>query len=389
MAGDKRVRDSFLSYGQQWLDNDDIGEVVKALKSPMLTQGPMIEKFEQATAGYAGTKYAVAFSNGTAALHGAYYAAGISDGDEVITTPMTFAATSNAVLYLGGKPIFSDIDRKTYNLDPVCVEKKLSSKTKAIVSVDFTGQPVDYDSFRTIAEQYNLVYISDGAHSLGASYKGKAVGSQADMTMFSFHPVKPVTAGEGGIIVTNDNVYAEKLRLFRSHGITKENLQQEEGPWFYEMVDLGMNYRLTDLQAALGYSQLKKLDSFITRRKEIASRYSKAFKSLNGIILPLQLDKAESGWHIYVLAFDLSLFKAGRKAMFEALRKENIGVNVHYIPVYKHPYYQKNGYKDVFCENAEQLYEQMLTLPIFPKMSNKDVEDVIAAVKKVVHHYRQ
>lgn len=386
--GGQPIRDTFLQYGKQWLDDKDIEAVIHTLKSPMLTQGRMIEKFEQSVANYVGAAYAVAFTNGTAALHGAYYAAGIGPNDEVITSPMTFAATTNATLYLGGKPIFADIDSQTYNLDPVEVEKNITSNTKAIASVDFAGQPADYDSLREISDKYRLVYISDGAHSLGATYKGKPVGTQADMTMFSFHPVKPITTGEGGIIVTDDEVYAEKLQLFRSHGITKSEKSKEMGPWFYEMVDLGMNYRLTDFQASLGCSQMSRLDSFISRRREVAHRYSEAFQHVKEVSVPFKLDEVESGWHIYVLTFDLSQFKVGRKVLFEALRAENIGVHVHYIPVYKHPYYQKIGYQEVVCEHAEKLYDHMMTLPIFPKMSDQDVGDVIEAVKKVVEHYR-
>jgi len=386
--GGQPIRDTFLQYGKQWLDDKDIEAVVNTLKSPMLTQGRMIEKFEHSVANYVGAAYAVAFSNGTAALHGAYYAAGIGPSDEVITSSMTFAATPNATLYLGGKPIFADIDSQTYNLDPVEVEKKITLNTKAIASVDFAGQPADYDSFRQISEKHHLVYISDGAHSLGATYKGKPVGTQADMTMFSFHPVKPITTGEGGIILTDDEVYAEKLQLFRSHGITKSENSKEKGPWFYEMIDLGMNYRLTDFQASLGCSQMNRLDSFISRRREVAHRYSEAFIHMKEVNVPYQMDHVESGWHIYVLTFDLSQFKVGRKVLFEALRAENIGVHVHYIPVYKHPYYQKIGYREVVCEHAERLYDHMMTLPIFPKMSDKDVSDVILAVKKVIDYYR-
>lgn len=386
--GGAPVRKTFLSYGSQWLDDDDIQAVVETLKSPYITQGPVVEQFEIKVAEYVGAKYAVAFMNGTAALHAAYYAAGISPGDEVITAPITFVATANAALYLGAKPVFSDIDEKTYNLDPEKIERKITEKTKAIVSVDFTGQPADYDAIREIADRYGLVYISDGAHSLGAEYKGESVGTQADMTMFSFHPVKPITTGEGGMIVTNNEEYAKKLRLFRSHGITREGIEKDEGPWYYEMIDLGMNYRMTDIQAALGTSQMNKLSAFIERRRQIASQYTEAFSKMEGVIPPYQLEGTKSGWHLYMLKFDLRRFRACRREIFAALRAENIGVHVHYIPVYWHPYYQQLGYERGLCPVAEKWYEEVITLPIFPKMDDEDVQSVIRAVEKVVQAYK-
>lgn len=386
--GGTPVRDTFLSYGSQWLDDEDFEAVVATLKSPYITQGPMIEQFEKKVAEYVGAKYAVAFMNGTAALHAAYYAAGVRQNDEIITTPITFVATANAALYLDAKPVFSDIDEKTYNLDPQKIESKITNQTKVIVSVDFTGQPADYDAFRKMAHKYGLVYISDGAHSLGAEYKGKRVGTQADMTMFSFHPVKPITTGEGGMIVTDNEEYAKKLRLFRSHGITREEMQKDEGPWYYEMVDLGMNYRMTDIQAALGVSQMNKLSSFIERRRQIANQYTKAFSLLEGVIPPYQLEGTKSGWHLYMLRFDLRQFRVNRRQIFDALRAENIGVHVHYIPVYLQPYYQQLGYERGLCPIAEKWYEEAITLPIFPKMSDEDVGSVIRAIEKVVRAYK-
>ncbi|SDZ33615.1 UDP-4-amino-4,6-dideoxy-N-acetyl-beta-L-altrosamine transaminase [Evansella caseinilytica] len=384
--GGKPVRGSFLSYGQQWIDEKDIESVVNTLKSPLLTQGPMVHAFEQRVADYVGTKYAVAFSNGTAALHAAYFAAGLTAGDEMITSPITFVATSNAALYLQAKPIFADIDAATYNLDPNKAELLITDKTKLLVPVDFTGQPADMDAFRRLADKYNLTLISDGAHSLGASYNGQPVGRQADMTMFSFHPVKPVTTGEGGVIVTDNEEYYEKLQLFRSHGIVKSSADID-GPWYYEMVELGMNYRLPDIQAALGYSQMEKLDLFIQRRREIAAKYTAAFSDVDGVLLPEQLNSAASGWHIYVLRFPVEKFTVGRKQIFTALRAENIGVHVHYIPVYIQPYYERLGYRRGLCPLAEKWYEEAMTLPIFPKMTDQDAEDVIRAVKKVVAAY--
>jgi UDP-4-amino-4,6-dideoxy-N-acetyl-beta-L-altrosamine transaminase len=380
-----KKRESFLSYGQQWITDGDIEAVIAVLKSPFLTQGPKIEEFERKVADYVGAKYAVAFSNGTAALHGACFAAGIGEGDEVVTTPITFAATSNAVLYCGGKPVFADIDERTYNIDPKEISKHITPKTKAIIPVDFTGQPADMDVIMEIAEEYGLVVIEDGAHSLGAEYKGRKVGMLANMTMFSFHPVKPVTTAEGGVIVTDSEEYYEKLKRFRSHGIIKHNLSRDEGPWYYEMVDLGYNYRMTDLQAALGISQMNKLDHFIERRREIANMYNEAFKTMDSVILPMQLEGTQSGWHLYVLQLKLDKLKRSRREIFESLRAENIGVHVHYIPVYWHPYYQKLGYRKEICPKAEQWYEQALTLPIFPRMSDEDVRDVIEVVRRNIY----
>jgi perosamine synthetase len=384
-GGTMKKRESFLSYGQQWITDEDIEAVVAVLKLPFLTQGPKIQEFERKVADYVGAKYAVAFSNGTAALHGACFAAGIGEGDEVITTPITFAATSNAVLYCGGKPIFADIDDRTYNIDPKEIRKHITPNTKAIIPVDFTGQPADMDVIMEIANEHGLIVIEDGAHSLGAKYKGRKVGTLAHMTMFSFHPVKPVTTAEGGVIVTDSEEYYEKLKRFRSHGIINQNLSRDEGPWYYEMVDLGYNYRMTDLQAALGISQMDKLDRFIERRREIANMYNEAFKTMDSVILPMQLEGTQSGWHLYMLQLKLDKLKRSRREIFESLRAENIGVHVHYIPVYWHPYYQKLGYRKGICPKAEQWYEQALTLPIFPKMTDEDVNDVIEAVKRNVY----
>ncbi|GKV64850.1 MULTISPECIES: UDP-4-amino-4,6-dideoxy-N-acetyl-beta-L-altrosamine transaminase [unclassified Sporosarcina] len=379
----KRLED-FLSYGKQSIDEEDIEAVVSTLRSPFLTQGPKVEEFEKKLADYVGAKYAVAFSNGTAALHGACYAAGIREGDEVITTPITFAATSNAVLYCGGTPVFADIDVATYNIDPEEIKKKITTKTKAIIPVDFTGQPVDLDAIMSIAKEHNLLVIEDGAHSLGAYYKGRKVGSQADMTMFSFHPVKPITTGEGGIITTDSKQYYEKLKLFRSHGIQKTPYSLEQGDWYYEMTDLGFNYRMNDIQASLGISQLNKLDDFVERRKEIAALYNEKLADIPGIILPKQLEETESGWHLYMIQLDGRLVKKSRREVFEEMRALNIGVHVHYIPVYWHPYYRELGYERGICPVTERWYERALTLPIFPGMNEKDVNDVVGALKSVL-----
>lgn len=390
--GGTPVRDTYLPYGQQWIEDDDIEEVVKVLKSDYLTTGPKIKEFEEKFGKYVGGKYAVAISNGTAALHGASFAAGIKEGDEVITTPITFAASANCILYQGGKPIFADIDSSTYNIDPKDIEKKISSKTKAIVPVDFTGQPVNIDEINAIAKKYNLIVIEDGAHSLGAEYKGKKTGSLVDMTTFSFHPVKHITTGEGGVITTNNKELYEKLKLFRTHGITRDKqilYNKNEGSWYYEQLELGYNYRITDIQCALGISQLNKIDKFLRRRREIAEKYNEYLKDIDGIVLPYQEEYIKSSWHLYVIQLELEKFKVGRREIFEALKAENIGVNVHYIPVYYHPYYQKLGYKKGLCPNAEKLYERIITIPLYPKMTDKDVKDVVEALDRVLKYYKR
>lgn len=389
--GGTPVRDTYLAYGKQKIDEDDINSVVKVLKGDYLTTGPIVSEFENSVAKYVGTKYAVAVSNGTAALHMACYATGISEGDEVLVPAITFAASSNCVLYCGGKPVFIDVDPKSYNIDINKIKEKITNKTKAIIPVDFAGQSVDMDSILKIAEEYNLIVIEDAAHALGSEYKNEKVGSKAHMTEFSFHPVKPITTGEGGVVVTNSKELYEKMILFRSHGITRNSdlMIENQGPWYYEQIDLGYNYRLTDIQSALGLSQIKKLDDFIFKRREIVNKYNEAFRDLKEIVTPFENEYSKSGHHIYVLLLNLDKLKCGRKEIFEALQAENIGVNVHYLPVYLHPYYKKLGYKKGECPVAEDIYNRMITIPLFPSMSDKDIKDVIEAVKKVLNYYRK
>ncbi|UFJ43261.1 UDP-4-amino-4,6-dideoxy-N-acetyl-beta-L-altrosamine transaminase [Brevibacillus humidisoli] len=387
--GGQPVRERYLPYGRQWIDEDDVQAVVDVLRGDYLTTGPELARFEQSIASYVGAKYAVAFANGTAALHAACYAAGISPGDEVITTAITFAATANCILYQGGIPVFADIEPRTCNVDPQSISDLITEKTKAIIPVDYTGQPVDLDAIRKIAADYNLVVIEDAAHALGATYKGQKIGSLSDMTMFSFHPVKQITTGEGGVITTNSTDYYEKLLQFRTHGITRDptKLSLPGGPWYYEMQFLGLNYRLTDMQAALGTSQLQKIDRFIRRRQTYAGIYNAAFQPLRQLRLPYQSQDGVSSWHLYIIRLNLDQLTVGRREIFEALQQENIGVNVHYLPVYWHPYYQKLGYKKGLCPNAETLYEEMITLPLYAAMTERDVQDVITGVKKVVAHF--
>lgn len=371
----------YIPYGRQYVDDEDIEEVVKVLKSDFLTTGPVITEFEKKVADYVGAKYAVAVSNGTAALHAACYAANIKEGDEVITTPITFAASSNCVLYCGAVPVFADIDPKTYNIDPEDIERKITDRTKAIIAVHFTGQPCDMGRIHEIANKHGLIVIEDAAHALGAVYEGKKVGSLSEMTTFSFHPVKHITTGEGGMILTNQRELYERLKLFRAHGITREEqlLRKNDGPWYYEQLELGYNYRITDIQCALGISQMKKLPYFLKRRKEIAKKYQEAFADCKNIQLPYQKPGCENAWHLYIIRV-----KGGkRKEVFEQLREAGIGVNVHYIPVYKHPYYQEHGYEGIRCPNAEQYYEEAISLPIYPALKEAEQQYVIEKIQKI------
>lgn len=371
-----------IPYGRQCIEEDDIQAVVDVLRSDYLTTGPKIAEFENMVASYVGAKYAVAVSNGTAALHIACLAAGITEGDEVITTPITFAASANCVLYCGGTPVFADIDPQTYNIDPDDIRKKITDRTKAIIPVHLAGQPCDMDEIHQIAKEHGLLVIEDGAHALGAEYKGKKIGSLSDMTTFSFHPVKPITTGEGGMVVTNDENLYKRLCLYRSHGITRDEelLQNHEGAWYYEQQLLGYNYRMTDIQCALGISQMHKLDRFLARRRELAKRYDEAFSDYADVITPFQLNDINSGWHLYII----QVKNHNRKEVFEQLRAMGIGVNVHYIPVYRHPYYQQHGYQDIKCKNAEQLYEHMISIPLYPLLKEEEQDVVIGAIRDII-----
>ena len=386
---DKGTEKKFIPYGRQWIDEDDINAVVEVLRSDYLTTGPKIKEFEEKLAQYTGAKFAVAVSNGTAALHAACFAAGIKEGDEVITSPITFAASANCVLYMGAKPVFADINPRTYNIDPDEIRSKVTERTKAIIPVHFTGQPCDMDEILKIAQEYNLIVIQDGAHAIGAEYKGKKIGSIGDMTTFSFHPVKHITTGEGGAITTNNEELYKELILFRTHGITRDKdvLLKDEGPWYYEQQCLGYNYRITDIQAALGISQLDKLEGFLALRREYVKRYNEAFSAVNEIDLPYQLEDINSAWHLYIIKLKLERLGCGRRQVFEELKDKGIGVNVHYIPVYYHPYYRQLGYNKGLCPRAEELYERIITLPLFPKMGKEDVEYVISNVKEVIQNH--
>lgn len=395
IAGGTPVRDTKIFYGHQCLDEADYQAVLDVLKSDYLTCGPKIDELERRLCEITGAKYAVAVSNGTAALHIACLAAGIGEGDEVITTPITFAASANCALYCGARPVFADINEKTYNIDPESVRAHVTERTRAVVAVDYTGQSTQLDELLEICREHGLLLITDGAHSIGTKYKGKPTGSIADMTTFSFHPVKTVTAGEGGAVMTNDEELYKKLSLFRTHGITRNPAlmskepdgQGNRGPWYYEQVELGYNYRMTDIQAGLLLSQLNKLDKFKARRREIVQKYDTAFSKLPQIIVQEEIPESDTTRHLYILRINPERLTIDRKQFFEALGAENVCCNVHYIPVYYFPYYQKLGYQKGLCPKAEKLYEEIISLPLYYGMSDQDVEDVIAAVKKIAQYY--
>jgi perosamine synthetase len=387
--GGAPVRRKMLAYGRQSIDESDIAAVVEVLRSDWLTTGPKVEEFESALARKVGAAHAIAVSSGTGALHAAMYALGIKTGDEVIVPAMTFAATANCVVYQGGTPAFADVQPATLLIDPADVERKITAKTRAIIAVDYAGQPCDYDTLAELAARHNLALVADASHSLGGKYNGRAVGSIADLTTFSFHPVKHITTGEGGAVTTDNPDLAARMRSFRNHGITSDHRQREKnGSWFYEMTDLGFNYRLTDLQCALGITQLHKLDGWVSHRRHIAHLYDRAFADLPAIT-PLQTAAwAGHAYHLYVVNLEPNSLTAGREQVFAALRAEGIGVNVLYIPVHLHPFYREHfGTAPGQCPAAEAAYEHIISLPMFPAMTESDVTDVIDAVYKVVEAF--
>jgi perosamine synthetase len=388
IEGGEPVRKQILPYGRQTVDDADIQAVVEVLRGDWLTTGPAVAAFEQAVAAYCGAAQGVAVSSGTAALHAACHAAGIGQGDEVIVPPITFAATANAVLYCGGTPVFADVAPDTLNISPAAVEAAITPQTKAIIAVDFAGHPADYEALQALTLKHGLTLISDAAHSLGARYHGRPSGALADLSTFSFHPVKAITTGEGGLIVTDDELHAETLRTFRNHGIASDaHLRAQRGDWFYTQDRLGFNYRLPDINCALGLSQLQRLDGWVARRREIAAQYARAFEDAGQVECPMERSGCESAWHLYPIRLRLEMLRVDRGHIFRALRAEGIGVNVHYIPVYWHPYYAALGYARGQCPTAESEYERLISLPLWPGMSSGDVEDVVSAVAKVCAWY--
>lgn len=390
--GGTPIRENPIYYGRQYIDQDDVDAVIATLTSDLITCGPKVEALEHKLCEITGAKYAVVVSNGTAALHLAAMAAGIGAGDEVIVSSITFAASSNCVLYCGGTPVFADIKSDTYNIDPESIKKLITPKTKAVVAVDFTGQAAELNEIRKICQENNLILIEDAAHSLGTIYDGQPVGSIADMTTFSFHPVKTVTGGEGGAITTNDEELFRKLRLLRTHGITRnasEMAHPTDDPWYQEQICLGYNYRMTDFQAALIISQLNKLPAFSKRRKEIVKKYDEAFCKMPEIKVQREIPESDTTRHLYILRLDLDRLSCTRREFFDALNAENTVPQVHYLPVYWHSYYEKLGYQKGLCPNAEKFYEEVMSIPLYYSLTDEDVEDVIAAVKKVVAYYKK
>ncbi len=378
-----------IPYSRQIIEEEDISSVIEVLRSDWLTTGPKVLEFEEKFANQVGARYAISVSSGTAALHSAMFALGIGCGDEVIVPAITFAASANCVVYQGGTPVFVDVDPDTLLIDPSQVEVKINQRTKAIVAVDYAGHPCDYDRLREIAIHHDLYLVADACHSLGGKYKGRNVGTLADLTVFSFHPVKHITTGEGGMVVTDCLEFAERIRRFRNHGISIDHSQRaEEGTWYYEMLDLGYNYRLSDIQCALGVSQLNKLGKRVSRRQEIARHYDKAFSEILEISPLMTRPEVSHAYHLYVIRLVLERLREGRERIFKSLRSEGIGVNVHYIPVHLHPFYRKHfGTKIGDCPVAERSYERIISIPIFPAMKDQDIERVIEVCIGVVNRY--
>lgn len=392
ILGGTPIRVEPLSYGKQYIDEADIEAVTKVLKSPFLTCGPKVPELEKKLCEVTGAKFAVAVSNGTAALHIACLAAGIGPGDEVITTSLTFAASANCVRYCGANVVFADINPETYCIDPDEIEKKISTATKAVLAVDFTGQAVEHKRIREICERHNIMFIEDAAHSIGTKYNEEPIGSLADMTCFSFHPVKTVTSGEGGAITTNDEKLYKRLMLFRTHGITHDSAEmseQSEERWYYEMIELGYNYRLTDIQCALLISQLNKLEMFSLRRKNLVEFYNRAFTDIDGIIVQKEIPESDTTRHLYIIRIDPEKLTCTRREFFDAMTAEGINCQVHYIPVYWFPYYKRLGYDKGLCPNAERIYETEMSIPLYYSLTDKDASDVVAAVKKIVEWYHR
>ncbi len=383
-----------IPYGHHWIDEEDIAAVARALRAECVTQGPLIALFEARVAAYCGARYAVALSSGTAALHAACVAAGIGPGDEAITSPLTFVATANAVVYQGGTPVFADIDARTLNLDPQAMAQRITPRTKAVIPVHFAGLPCDLARMHAIAREHRLTIIEDAAHALGASWRTpegreERIGScsHSDMTVCSFHPVKQITTGEGGMVLTNSEALRDRLLLVRHHGLQKADASGGDEPWRSEMQSLGYNYRITDFQCALGLRQLEKLERFLARRREIADAYQRAFADLD-CTLPPEREGTRHAWHLYVVQLPERL-RAQRRAIFQALQAQGVGVNVHYLPVHLHPFYRERfGHRPGAYPAAEAYYERAITLPLFPRMSDDDVQHVITVVHKVLGAFR-
>jgi perosamine synthetase len=386
--GGEPVRTTMLPYARQSITDADVAAVADALRSDWLTTGPRVPAFEEELARFAGVRHAVAFSSGTAALHGAAAAAGLGPGDEAITTPMTFVATANCCLYVGAEPRFADVDPGTLLIDPERVAAAVTERTKAVLPVDYAGQPADYDALRAIADAApggRLTIIADASHSLGATRDGRSVGTLADLTVLSLHPAKILTTGEGGAVLTDRDDLADRLRRFRNHGIGTELAARRD--WTYDMVELGYNYRLTDIAAALGSSQVERVEGFLATRRALAGRYLERLAGHELLDPPVVVPGGDPAWHFAFVQLRLDRLSVDRGTVFKALRAEGIGVNVHYIPVHQHSFYRER-FPGISMPVAEAAYDRLLTIPLFAGMTADDVDDVIAALDKVTTAYR-
>jgi perosamine synthetase len=382
------VRPNLLPYGRQTIDDDDVQAVVATLRSDWLTTGPTVAEFERRFAELVGARHAIAVSSGTAALHTAVFAAGLGAGDEAVTTPLTFVATANAVLYQGGRPVFADVDAERLTLDPASVQSRMTGRTRLLMPVHYAGQPCDLEPIHHLARKQGLCVIEDAAHALGAEYRGRRIGGLSDLTIFSLHPVKHITTAEGGVVTTNDSALADRARRFRNHGLATDAATRHlAGALYSEMIDLGFNYRLSDVQCALGLSQMTKLAASLARREVIARRYRAALTGMAGVVVPPVAANVRHAWHIFPVLLELDRLSVDRGRIVAALRAENIGVSFHYVPAYWHPYYAALGYRRGLCPRAEAAAERLMTLPMFPAMTDADVDDVVQALAKVIGHY--
>jgi UDP-4-amino-4,6-dideoxy-N-acetyl-beta-L-altrosamine transaminase len=392
LAGGRPVRENFLPAFKPFINDAEINEVIDTLKSGWITTGPKVKLFEEEVQEFIGSKHAIAVSSCTSALHLSLVAYGVGSGDEVITTPFTFASTINVIIHQGAKPVFVDIDRETYNIDVTRIEDNITEKTRAIIPVHYAGHPCEMDDLMEIAQKYDLIIIEDAAHAFSALYKGRKIGTIGHITCFSFYATKNLTTGEGGMITTNDDEVAEKVRMLRLHGMSRDAWKRytSKGSWYYEVVYPGYKYNMTDIQAALGLAQLRKINHMQRRREEIAKMYNEAFDDLTEVIIPQVKDYVRHSWHLYPILLETNLLKINRNTFIEALKAENIGTSVHFIPIHLHPYYrEKYGFKQGDFPNAEYVYEREISLPIYPSMTDEDVETVITAVKKIVEYFRK
>jgi len=381
----KDAEKSFIPYGRQQVDEDDIQAVVEVLRSDWLTTGPQVGLFEEAVAAFAGARHGVAVSSGTAALHASMQAIGIGPGDEVIVPAITFVATANCVVYQGGIPVFADVEPATLLINPDEVRQRITPKTRAIIAVDYAGQPCDYDKLRQIADEHHLYLVSDSCHSLGAEYRGRRVAEIADLTVFSFHPVKHITTGEGGMVVTNQAELAAKMKRFRNHGISTDHRQRESlGTWHYDMTELGFNYRLPDINCALGRSQLQKLPGWLARRREIAAWYDEALTEIPFVQPLARQADCSPAYHLYVIALELARLRVSRDEVFQAMREAGIGVNVHYRPVYLHEFYRRHfGTQAGQCPAAEEALARIISLPLYPALQQHEMQRVVEVLRLI------